>query len=87
MVDTNHGAANNNSHPQLPHQLTTSSTMDFSDRLNWRYPATVGAITTDNAQATQNMMLVRENIVVKQQDCLLDFCKATSHHDDTLSGK
>ena len=87
MVDTNHGTDNNNSHHQLPHQLTTSSAMDFSNHLDWRYPTTVGAITTDNAQATQNMMSVGENIIAKQQDCLLDLCKATSHHDDTLSSK
>ena len=87
MVDANHGTDNNNSHHQLPCQLTTSSTLDLSNHLNWRYPATVGAIATDNAHATQNMISVRENIVVKQQDCLLDLCKATSHHDDTLSGK
>jgi hypothetical protein len=86
MVDANHGTDNNNSHHQLPRQLTTSSALDLSNQ-NWRYLATVGAIATDNAHATQNMILVRENIVVKQQDCLLDLRKATSHPNDMLSGK
>jgi len=89
MLDTNHDAYNN-SHHQLPRQLTTSSPTNFSNRLHWRYPsrvAGVGAIATDNIQATQNLISVRENILAKQQGHLLDRHKATSHHNGILSSK
>jgi hypothetical protein len=89
MLNTNHGT-DNNSHHQLPHQLTTSSRTNFSNYLNQRYlsrAAGVGAIATYNAQATQNLISVRENILAKQQDHLLDRHKATSHHNGILSSK
>jgi len=89
MLDPNHGT-DNNSHHQLPRQLTTSSRTNLSNRLNQRYPsraAAGGAIAIDNAQATWNLISVRENILAKQQDHLLDRHKATSHHDDILSRK
>jgi hypothetical protein len=89
MLNPNN-STDNNSHHQLPHQLTTLSCTNLSNCLNQKYPsraAAGGAIATDNAQATQNLISVRENILAKQQDHLLDRHKATSHHNDILSRK